>query len=46
MVTPQTALARGDVGSWRNELLNNRARHFMLVLTAKAKNPGKIKFFS
>lgn len=42
IVTLQPALARGDVGSWENELLNKRARHFMLALNAEAKNQGKL----
>ena len=42
MVTPQPALSRRDVASWENELLNNRARHCMLVHKAEAKNQGEL----
>ena len=41
-MTFQPAFARGDVGPWENELLNNKANHFMLLLNAEAKHQGEL----
>lgn len=42
VATLQPALNRGDVGSWVNELLKYKAKHFILAMIAEAKNQGKL----
>ena len=39
----QSALAK-EVGSWVNDFLNNKSKHFMLALTSEVINQGKTSF--